>query len=367
MKVVVTGADGFLGWHVLARLRAEGIHDETPLGRGSFNDPARLAAAVSEADVVMHLAGVNRAAPDVVERGNAELADRLVAALEAAYATPRVVYANSVQSVNASPYGRGKQQAAAILRRWTRDRKAVLVEVLLPNLFGEGGRPDYNSFVATFCHRLATSGEPRVDVDKEVDLLHAQEAAAVLISAVDDEAEEVVRPGGTSRKVSDVLAILRTIDATYRTGRIPDLSHPITRQLFTTYRSYLYPQWYPQPLKAATDSRGTFVEVAQALGGQGQTSFSTTVPGVTRGNHFHLRKTERFVVLAGRATIALRPVCGTTVTTFEVSGQQPVFVDMPTLHTHNITNTGDEELLTLFWIDEIYDPADPDTFAEAVT
>jgi UDP-2-acetamido-2,6-beta-L-arabino-hexul-4-ose reductase len=364
--LAVTGADGFLGWHLQTRLRALSSHEVVGISHTTFGDPDHLRAALGEADVVVHLAGVNRGRPDDVENGNEELAHHLVRALDTTGRTPRLVYADSIQAGSDSAYGHGKARAASVLADWAELRGATLIDVVLPNLFGEGGRPDYNSFVATFCHRLATGTAPIIDVDREVELLHAQDAAQVLIAALEGGGSATRRVPGTPYRVSEVLAQLHAISATYNTGRLPDLSDPFTLRLFNTYRYYLHPAQVPFPLKASTDSRGTFVEAVQSLGGGGQTSFSTTKPQVTRGNHFHLRKVERFVVVGGEATIAIRPIHGTTVSRFEVSGDGPVFIDMPTLHTHNITNTGSTELLTLFWTNELFDPADPDTFAEVV-
>ncbi len=184
---------------------------------------------------------------------------------------------------------------------------------------------------------------------------------------IDGSAGAVVRPSGTRVKVSEILRRLEDLAAIYRSGSFPDLGDPLTLRLFNTYRFYLHPQAFPILLTAHHDQRGSFVETTQVLGGASQSSFSTTEPGVTRGNHFHLRKVERFVVVRGRARIDIRPVWGGQVASFEVTGDQPAIVDMPTLHTHNITNVGEDTLYTVFWINELFDPADPDTFAEAVS
>ena len=307
--------------------------------------------------------------PAEVEKGNASVAEHLVAGLDRAGGSPRLLFGNSRQAGNPTPYGQGKARAAQILADWAQRANASFVDVVLPNVFGEGGRPDYNSVVATFCHRLATGdGEPKVDVDRELLLLHAQDAAAVFMEHIGaGSADGVVRPGGTAARVSEILRRLEDIAATYRSARFPDLGDPLTLRLFNTYRFYLHPQAFPMALTAHCDERGSFVETAQVLGGTSQASFSTTEPGVARGNHFHLRKVERFVVVRGRARIDIRPVWGGPVASFVVSGDEPAVVDMPTLHTHNITNVGVDSLYTVFWINELYDPADPDTFAEAVT
>lgn len=368
MRVAVTGSHGFLGRHVRVRLRALAPTDEVVcISRATFSDDRALAEALAGVDAVLHLAGVNRGDLDVVEDGNVEIAQRLATMLDKASATPRLLFANSVQQGSPTPYGRGKAGASEILSRWAARAGAAYVDIVFPNLYGECGRPDYNSFIATFCHHLASGGQPSIDVDRELEVLHAQDAAGLLVERLAPHSPTgVLHPRGTLVTVSGVLARLEAIAATYRTGCFPDLGDPLTLRLFNTYRSYLHPHAYPMPLRPHHGAPGSFVETAQVMGGPSQSSFSTTVPGATRGNHFHLRKVERFVVVRGRARMAIRAVWSDQVATFDVSGDTPVIVDMPTLHTHNITNVGDEALYTVFWINEIYDPADPDTFAEAV-
>lgn len=367
MRVAITGAQGFLGWHLRARLSAVGGHEVIPVSRSLFESDDGLGRALEKADAVIHLAGINRDAPEVVEAGNVWLAERLVGALDGVGSAPFLIYANSVHASGDTPYGRGKRRAAAILSNWADRAGTAMIDIVLQNLFGEGGRPDYNSFVATFCYQLARDHMPRVGVDRTVQLIHAQDAASLVVERLNEDARStVVETAGRTVLVSEVRQQLAELAATYAGGRIPDLSDPFVLRLFNTYRSFLYPQWYPQPLAPKSDCRGDFVEAVQVAGGQGQTSFSTTRPGVTRGNHFHLRKVERFVVLRGRARVATRPAGTDQLHTFDLSGDQPAFVDMPTLHSHSITNTGSDELWTLFWVSELFDEADADTFAGEV-
>jgi UDP-2-acetamido-2,6-beta-L-arabino-hexul-4-ose reductase len=165
--------------------------------------------------------------------------------------------------------------------------------------------------------------------------------------------------------VSELLEILENIAATYRHGVIPPLPDDISLDLFNTYRSYLYPSIYPAPLTKRTDARGSLVEVVKG-GSGGQNFVSDSHPAIVRGNHFHLRKVERFVVLRGQATIGIRRLFDDVVIDFSVDGGTPTFVDIPTMHTHNLTNTGSTELVTLFWSNEIFDPEAPDTYVEMV-
>ncbi|MBT9455999.1 MAG: NAD-dependent epimerase/dehydratase family protein [Burkholderiaceae bacterium] len=360
-RIAITGAAGLLGWHAFCALTAQGSATPIRISRATFEDAQALAEALRGCDAVLHCAGVNRADPDVVETANPRIAQKLVDALERTGTRAHIVYTNSTQAGTDTPYGRSKQQAAQILEHWCSQHQVPFTNLIVPNVFGEGGKPFYNSVVSTFCHQLARGEQPSVLVDRELSLVHALDVAEAMLAALDPVAPGTKGFEGTTLRVSDLLAKLRDLSSTYARGELPMVAAPFDRALFNTYRSYLYPDMYPTSLTPRTDQRGRLVEVVRAHGG-GQTFVSSTRPGITRGNHYHLRKIERFVVLQGQATIRLRKLGDEHVQTFDVSGEAPVVVDIPTLHTHNITNTGDTELTTLFWTNEFFDPARPDTF-----
>lgn len=361
MRVAVTGAAGFLGWHARCAMKATGI-ECTAIDRSTFEDPERLVAALAGTDVVLHAVGVNRGPVDEVRAGNISLAHELTAALDRAGGRPAVVFANSIQSGNGTPFGDGKQAAAAHLAAWGNSTGVPVADVRLPNLFGEHGRPHYNSVVATFCYELATGGEPTVAEDREIPLLHVQDAVDEVLALAKDPRAGVVTPAGTPMHVSHLLEVLQRIRDLYETGDVPDLTDPLHLALFNTYRSFCFPEHYPILPPTRTDERGGLFECLRGHGGQAQVFCSTTRPGHTRGEHFHLRKVERFVVLQGRGEIALRRLFSDRVVRFEVSGHVPAIVDMPTMWAHSITNTGDDDLLSLFWASEIFDHDRPDTY-----
>lgn len=364
--LAITGANGFLARHLRARLKAQGRWSVRNLDRRQMTDSSITRRALDDVQTVVHLAGVNRGAEEEVESGNVLAAEQLVAALKPGERVRRLLYANSIHSGNDNSYGRGKQRASDILRHWAESADAKYVEVMFPNLFGEWARPDYNSFVATFSDRLAHGADPVIETDRPLDLLHAQDAAQLLIDQFASDDSTTVYPPGTATSVSEVRLRLIEVARIYSTGVLPDLSEAFTLQLFNTYRSFLYPTGFPITLSSHIDDRGVFVETARSLGGPSQCSFSRTKPGVTRGQHFHLRKLERFVVLRGDATIAIRPLFDERIWRFRVSGSEPVIVDMPTLAPHSIENAGRDELITMFWTSETFDPLDPDTFPEDV-
>ncbi|MGW5360161.1 polysaccharide biosynthesis C-terminal domain-containing protein [Actinopolymorpha pittospori] len=362
MKVVVTGADGFLGWHLRARLHALTSHEIVPIGRRNFET---LERQVRDADAVLHVAGVNRGPDGEVEKGNVELAHAVANAVRKSRHAPRLAFANSIQCGNDSPYGRGKAEAQDILAVAATSVGSPFVDVVLPNLFGEHGRPDYNSFVATFAHAVANDLVPEIN-DREVELLHVQQAAKSLIDAIEDTSAATLRPSGEPTSVAGIWQTLSEAHSLYRSGDIPPLTTQFEVDLFNTLRAAMFPWAYPISLPLRSDHRGGLVECVRAHGGQGQSFVSTTVPGVTRGEHFHLGKVERFLVLRGRARISLRRLFHDELVSFDVSGDQPAVIDMPTMWVHNITNTGDTELVTFFWTHTIFDSAHPDTYAVTV-
>ncbi|MFZ5869226.1 MAG: NAD-dependent epimerase/dehydratase family protein [Actinomycetota bacterium] len=363
--VVVTGAGGFLGWHLRCRLRAVSAHEVVPVYRADWC-PERLAQVVASAGTVVHLAGVNRGADADVEQGNVQLAEDLVRALDEAGGRPRLVFANSVQAGADTPYGRGKAAAARLLSRWASQRGTPFADVVLPNVFGEHGRPFYNSFVATFCHQLVAGERPRVVDDRTLPMLPAQWAAQVLGEAIDGGVAGTVDAPAQRHGVGEVLARLQQIHARYRCGELPGSADPFDRALFNTYRSFLPPAQWELPLPVRTDPRGRLVEWVRSHGGSGQGFVSSTRPGQRRGDHFHLEKVERFVVLSGQGRILLRRLLTDQMVTVAVDGERPVAVDMPTLWAHALVNGGERDLLTMFWVDELYDPQRADTFPEPV-
>jgi len=361
MKVVLTGANGFLGWHTRLRLHALGMHDVAAVTRETWGG---LASAITDADAIIHIAGVNRADDETLVSANRELAHNVAAAVRVSDRSVRMVYANSIQDGNGTPYGQGKAAAREVLAAVSADVGGHFVDVRLPNIFGEHGRPHYNSFVATFVEAVHTGETPQVS-DRQVGLLHVQGAAQALVDGLTTRVNRV-DPPVTEVGVQEVLDLLRQFKDSYDSGEFPDLSTPFRIDLFNTYRAALFPSHYPIRLVPHSDSRGTFVETVRSRGGESQTSFSTTAPGITRGEHYHLSKIERFAVISGTARISLRKLFTEEVVDFDVTGAEPAAVDMPVGWVHNITNTGDDVLLTQFWSHELFRPEAPDTFPAPV-
>ncbi|MFC9333927.1 NAD-dependent epimerase/dehydratase family protein [Arthrobacter sp. NPDC057009] len=362
-RVTVTGSGGFLGFHTRSLLLSSG-REPAGVTLGASFDLAKAVESIDGADRLIHLAGVNRGTDLEIRDGNILFARQLAAVITTCQLPPRaIVFANSTQAGNGTTYGTAKEQAASILAAAAAEVGSEFFDCRLPNLFGEHGRPFYNAVTATFCQMLADGRTPEIHEDRELRMLHAQSAAELLVGDCDAESSHSLIE---TTSVSDLLERLTRISAVYSDGSIPSLETDFDRDLFNTYRSHLSPEKRVIQLDRRRDDRGSFFEVIRSHRSGGQTSFSTTHPTVTRGQHFHRRKIERFSVLAGTAKISMRKLFTNEVLSFTVNGDKPVAIDMPTLWTHNITNTGPDALYTMFWSNELFDPAAPDTFPEEV-
>lgn len=365
MKWVVTGADGFLGWHLRCRLLAQfpELH-LVPLRREDYCDPATLIRAVTDADAVVHLAAVNSHLP-AVEAANAEITDLLLAALRQSEATPHIVVANSTHSETDSPYGRAKRKVVDSLRGWATAAGSTLSDVVLPGIFGEGGRPNYNSVTATICDAVVVGKAAQLNSDAQIELIHAQDACLVLIESALKRPDHV-RPTGAETSVGELHRSISRLHSIYsRSGEIPSLENEFTTRLFNQLRFRMFEDRETLPLRAHHDQRGTYAEVVRSSD-PCQVSFSTTQPGRTRGEHFHFAKIERFAVVGGEGRIELRRLFDDHVHEIHCSGRSPVLIDIPTLFTHNLSNVGTSELVTLFWTNEHFDPMNADTWPEPV-
>ncbi|MCS7469423.1 NAD-dependent epimerase/dehydratase family protein [Stieleria sp. ICT_E10.1] len=365
MNLLITGSDGLVGWHTRCLVhRLDGVQF-IPCNRQQFADDVYLDAALTKADAVIHLAGANRGEPNEVAQTNRDLAKRLVDRLAATSETLHVLFSNSIHSDRDTPYGQSKRDAAETLRQWADQSGACFTNLVLPHIFGEHGRPFYNSVVSTFAHQLVAGESPQIREDGELELIHAGQVAELFLTHVRSQTNDDIRPVGIRMKVSELLSRISSLWKSYTGGVFPNTTCPTDTQLFNTLRSMMTPEQRAIDLTLHSDQRGGLFEALRCDGG-GQVFYSTTKPGITRGNHFHTRKVERFLVVSGDAEIRLRRVLTDEVLMYRVSGERPQAIDMPTLHTHNITNVGQTELKTLFWCNEHFNADDADTFFETV-
>jgi UDP-2-acetamido-2,6-beta-L-arabino-hexul-4-ose reductase len=376
IKVGITGQAGFVGTHLYNMLGL--VNDEFErvfFEDAFFQDENRLRSFVRQCDVIVHLAAINRHPdPKVIYRTNIQLVKQLIDAMLAEMVTPHVLFSSSVQEELDNEYGHSKRDGRALLEKWARQNGASFTGMVVPNVFGPFGRPNYNSFIATFCYKLTHGETPHVLHDSDVRLIYVGSLCNYMLNKVREVRnysfpmiEMDIVPCDFEMRVTDILPLLENFRELYfEQGIIPVIKDKNEMNLFNTFRCYIdQSAHFPVKLVQHADSRGVFVETIK-LGVGGQVSFSTTLPGVTRGNHFHTRKIERFTLIKGKARIQLRRIGTDEVLNFDLNGTEPSYVDMPVWYTHNITNTGEEELYTQFWINEWYDPEDGDTFPEIV-
>lgn len=370
-RIGITGQNGFVGTHLFNKVSL--LKEEyllIPFSRSYFDSETALAGWVKECDVIVHLAAVNRDPdPQVLYDTNLALIQKLLKSLSMAGNSPHLIFSSSTQEERDNLYGRSKKTGRGLLEEWAGNNQASFTGMVIPNVFGPFGKPFYNSVIATFCHQLCNGLSPKIDQDGFLKLIYVDELAEEIINVirnVNNDAAYEVRSTSESY-VSEILSRLMQFKRLYlEQGIFPELPDKFSINLFNTFRSYIdHRTYFPFKLKQHADNRGVFVEMIKLEVG-GQVSFSTTHSGITRGNHFHTRKIERFLVIKGKALIQLRRYNTEEVLNFELDGNEPSYVDMPVWYTHNIKNIGEEELYTIFWINEFFDPQDPDTYFETV-
>jgi UDP-2-acetamido-2,6-beta-L-arabino-hexul-4-ose reductase len=369
LTVGVTGSGGFIGGHFLRRLTTEKDVRALPCPRSCFEDPFGLAEFVRECDTIVHLAGANRGDERQVYETNARLADSLVEALTGHPKPPHVIFASSTQRDRSNGYGRSKKYGEEQLRKWAARHGGRLTVLVVPNVYGAGCKPYGNSVVATFCHQLTHDQQPVVIDDQQLELLWVNDLAEAVLEAVrrPPAGVEVARIAGSARiSVSQLLSKLKDFRESYfEECIVPNLTEPFDASLYTTFLSHVELNDHCHRPHMHNDSRGQLFEILRLAGG-GQFFFATTKPGVIRGNHFHSRKVEWLCVVRGEAAIRLRRVGDGQIREFRVSGDSPQFISIPPLYTHQIENVGHDDLLTMFWCNEIFQASDPDTFHEKV-
>ena len=370
-NIGITGQNGFVGNHLYQTLNL--FKEEFQLinfDRSFFEDEKKLDAFVNYCDVIVHLAALNRHNnQEVIYETNTGLVKKLVKSLKRTNSQAHIIISSSTQEERDNIYGKSKREGRLMLSEWANRAGGRFTGMVIPNVFGPFGHPYYNSVVATFCHQVSQSETPKIEVDGQLKLIYVGELVEEIIKAIRNENNnhELQIPHTAEAKVSEILALIHHYKEVYQDkGEFPAFNSAFEHKLFNTYRCFMdIVNYFPQKLTQHSDNRGAFVEIAR-IGIPGQVSFSTTVPGITRGNHFHTRKIERFAVIKGKALIQLRRIGTNEVHDFYLDGSESAYVDMPIWYTHNIKNIGTEDLYTIFWINEPYDSLNPDTYFEVV-
>ncbi|MCL0038093.1 NAD-dependent epimerase/dehydratase family protein [Thermodesulfovibrionales bacterium] len=363
-KVLVTGSKGFIGKNLCAVLRRR---EDVELYEYDIDKKqAELNVALQQVDFVIHLAGVNRPEdPKEFETGNAGPLKEICSKLQEFGRAPKIVLSSSIQAELDNPYGISKRRAEEVLKRFAENTGAECVVYRFKNLFGKWCRPNYNSVTATFCHNIANGLPIQIsDPAHEIELTYIDDVVEAFIAEL-----ESVSPGFRfaqpllSKRISlgELAEKIKSFRKIRTSLNLPNFEDSFERALYGTYLSYLNNQEFEYGLDIKADQRGSLAEFLKSPS-MGQIFVSRTKPGITRGDHYHHTKTEKFLVLQGKAVIRFRHIYSDQVLKYRVRGEDYRVLDIPPGYTHSIENVGQDELVTLFWASEMFDPEKPDTY-----
>jgi UDP-2-acetamido-2,6-beta-L-arabino-hexul-4-ose reductase len=367
-KVIITGCNGFIGKNLFTHLQSLGSYEIESVLRDDNIDCIR--EKMKGADIIYHLAGTNRPSDDnEYDLINRDFTKQLAEIAESNDKPYRLIFSSSTQALLDNPYGQSKKEGEAILEKTV--KKGELFIYRLPGVYGKWCKPNYNSVVATYCYNIARKMPIHIrDENHLLKIVYIDD----VIKAFFNHLEGTIEPGICSRpevgpienvtlgRLSD---IIHDFSLRRKMLAIPDIGTPFIKKLYSTYLSYLPEDDFSHLADLKIDNRGSLFEILKS-DQSGQIFVSTTLPGITRGNHFHHTKTEKFIVIQGEGIIRFRKLDSQEVIEYSVSGLKPEIVDIPTGYTHNITNTGTDVMITLFWANEIFNPALPDTYSREV-
>lgn len=365
MKILVTGAKGFVGKNLVAELRNQKNADVFEYDIDS--DPSLLDIYCKEADFVFHLAGVNRP-KDQAEymEGNFGFTSTILDTLKKHGNKCPVMISSSTHAVLNNLYGNSKKAGEDLLFGYSKETGAKVLVYRFPNVFGKWCRPNYNSAIATFCNNIAndlaiTVNDPSVIMK----LVYIDDVVGELISALNGKENCV---GGFCEvpivhtiTLGEIAELIHSFKKSREERSIPNMSDEFTKKLYSTYLSYLPKDQFSYPLKMNTDNRGSFTEFIKTPD-RGQVSINISKPGIMKGNHWHHTKNEKFLVVSGKGVIRFREIGSEEVIEYQVSGDKLEVVDIPTGYTHNIENLGDTDMVTIIWANECFNPEKPDTY-----
>jgi len=376
MNILITGAKGFIGKNLITQLKnikegkakEERISADLNLFEYDLDtEPSFLEVYCQKADFVFHLAGVNRPKEQAeFMEGNFGFTSTLLDTLKKYNNKCTVMLASSIQAELDNPYGLSKKAGEELLFRYGEETGAKIFVYRFSNVFGKWCRPNYNSAVATFCYNIAHDLPIQVnDRNVMMKLVYIDDVADELISALAGKPTKEGRyckvPIEHHITLGEIVDLIYSFRESRKNLQVPDMGDAFTRKLYATYLSYLPESGFSYPLKMNIDARGSFTEFLKSPD-RGQVSVNISKPGITKGNHWHHTKNEKFLVVKGQGVIRFRKIDEDKIQEYYVSGEQLEVVDIPVGYTHNIENLGDADMVTIMWANEAFDPEKPDTF-----
>jgi UDP-2-acetamido-2,6-beta-L-arabino-hexul-4-ose reductase len=365
MKILVTGSNGFVGKNLVAELKNKGFQEIFEFTRES--DISLLDEYAKECNFVFHLAGVNRPKNESeFLEGNFELTSILLNSLSKHNNPSPVLMTSSTQAIKDNAYGRSKKAGEDLLFAYSEKTGIKSFVYRLPNLFGKWSKPNYNTVVATFCHNIARDLGIQVnDPNAEITLCYIDDVLDEFLKALEGkpttEGYYCVVPVTHNITIGQLAKIIESFKYSRKDLSIPNMEDVLTKKLYSTYLSFLPENQFAYDLKMNTDHRGSFTEFIRTQE-RGQVSINVSKPGITKGNHWHHTKNEKFLVVSGEGLIRFRKIGSDEVIEYCVSGDKLQVVDIPTGYTHSIVNIGDTDLVTVMWANECFDPDKPDTY-----
>ena len=365
MKILVTGSEGFIGKNLIAELRNRKYDVVFEYDRDT--EPSLLDEFCKEADFVFHLAGINRPKEQSeFMEGNFGFTSDLLNSLKKHNNTCPVMISSSIQAELDNPYGESKKAGEDLLFSYGEETGAKVLVYRFPNVFGKWCRPNYNSAVATFCHNIAHDLSIQVNAPSVVmNLVYIDDVVNELINALEgneNKADSFCEvPVAYTITLGEIVDLIYSFKKSREDRAVPNMSEEFTKKLYSTYLSYLPEDQFSYDLKMNVDQRGSFTEFIKTPD-RGQVSVNISKPGITKGNHWHHTKNEKFLVVSGKGVIRFRKIDSNEVLEYFVSGEKMEVVDIPTGYTHNIENLGDIDMVTIMWANEPFDPEKPDTY-----
>jgi UDP-2-acetamido-2,6-beta-L-arabino-hexul-4-ose reductase len=365
MNILVTGAKGFVGKNLIAELNNRGYNDIFEFSRES--DPSLLEKYTKQCDFVFHLAGVNRPKDkNEYMEGNFGFTSKLLELLKKHGNKSTVLITSSTQAEKDNSYGRSKKAGEDLLFNYYRETDVKVYVYRLTNLFGKWSKPNYNTVVATFCHNIARGLEIQVNnPDAELNLCYIDDVLEEFLRALEGNPTKQDDYCGVPVTHNIKLGELEKLIMSFKESRtnlsIPNMEDELTKKLYSTYLSFLPENQFSYDLKMNYDHRGSFTEFIRTTE-RGQVSVNISKPGITKGNHWHHTKNEKFLVVSGEGLIRFRKIDSDEIIEYRVSGDRMQVVDIPTGYTHSIVNVGENDLVTVMWVNECFDPGKPDTY-----
>lgn len=365
MKILVTGANGFIGKNLIAELKNQKYSDI--LAFDLDTDPSLLDTYCQEADFVFHLAGVNRPQEQSeFMTGNFGFSSALLDLLKKYKNRCPIMISSSAQAAIDNPYGKSKKAGEELMFEYARETGAKSLVYRFPNVFGKWCRPNYNSAVATFCYNIANDLPISVnDPSVVMTLVYIDDLVEELLLALHGNEHSVDAfcevPVTHTILLGEIADLIYSFKQSRKERSVPDMSSGITSKLYSTYLSYLPKDQFSYPLIMNKDNRGSFTEFLKTPD-RGQVSVNISKPGITKGNHWHHSKNEKFLVVSGEGVIRFRMLGTNEVIEYNVSGEKLEVVDIPTGYTHNIENLGKTDMVTIMWVNECFNPDKPDTY-----